>query len=73
MASVLYKISLETLCRKLKQSPSVVLVLATAVVSRGSRGAKEAVHFITGNIIHYFEVVDEGDKNLKARCTLVHL
>ena len=42
----------------------------SSTVSRGSRGAKEA---ITGNIIHYFEVVDDRDKNLKAHCTLVHL
>ena len=33
MASVLYKISLEMLCWKSKQSPSVVLVLVTAVQS----------------------------------------
>ena len=41
----------------------------SSTVSRGSRGVKEAT-FYHWKYRHYFEVVDEGDKNLKARCTL---
>ena len=42
---------------------------SSRIVSRGSRGVKEAT-FYHWKYRHYFEVVDEGDKNLKARCTL---
>ena len=41
----------------------------SSIVSRGSRGAKEAT-FYHWKYKHYFEVVHEGDKNLNAHCTL---
>ena len=50
MASVLYEIRVEKLCRKLKQSPSVVLVLATAVQLVEVAEERKKLHFITGNI-----------------------
>ena len=37
----------------------------SSTVNRGSRGVKEAT-FYHRIYRHYFEVVDEGDKNLKA-------
>ena len=40
-----------------------------STVSRGNRGEKEAT-FYHWKHRHYFEVVDEGDKNLKGHCTL---
>ena len=41
----------------------------SSAVSRSSKGVKQAT-FYCWKYRHYFEVVDEGDKNLKARCTL---
>ena len=41
--------------------------------SSNSKGASQGVRvaiFYHWKYSHYFEVVDEGDKNLKARCTL---
>lgn len=41
----------------------------SSTASRGSRGVKEAT-FYHWKYKHYFEVVNKGEKNLKARCTL---
>ena len=41
----------------------------SSTVSRSSKGVKQAM-FYCWKYRHYFEVIDEGDKNLKAHCTL---